>query len=118
VSRPESFNRMMTATARFQLNIAIILEAKAIEASKSRQWICNRLNLSAYEDHARQVKETMDIHDQLIELIDGLTKMESALAKNMKIILDQKDEDEMMGGDSGSGGGGMGDLFNLGGGFK
>jgi hypothetical protein len=118
VSRPESFNRMMTATAKFQLNIAIILEAKAIEAVKSRHWICNRLTLAAYEDHAQQVKETIDVHDQLIELIDGLTKMESALAKNMQIILNQKEEEDMTGGGSGSGGGGMGDLFNLGGGLK
>lgn len=117
MSRPESFNRMMTSAAKFQLNIAIILEAKAIEAVKSRHWICNRLNLSAYEDHAQQVKETMDVHDQLIELIDGLTKMESALAKNLTIILNQKEEEDMLGG-SGSGGGGMGDLFNLGGSFK
>ncbi|NHN30191.1 restriction endonuclease subunit S [Paenibacillus agricola] len=112
MSRPESFNRMLTAAAKIQLNIALILEAKAIEADKSRGWICNSLDISAYGDHAQQVKETMAVHDQLIGLIDGLSKLESALAKNLKIILNEKEEEEAMGG------GGMGDLFNTGGGFN
>jgi hypothetical protein len=110
LNRPDSFNRMMQAAAKLQLNIAIILEAKSIEAEKTRHWICNHLSLDAYEDHAEQIKETMDVHDQLIELIDGLTKMESALTKNLKIILNQNEEEEAMGSGSG-GGGGMGDLF-------
>ncbi|WP_248927676.1 restriction endonuclease subunit S [Paenibacillus hamazuiensis] len=113
MSRAESYTRIMQAAAKFQFNISLILEAKAVEAEKSRHWMCNHLSPAAYDGHATQVKETMDIHDQLIEVIDGLTKMESALAKNMKIILGHNKEEADMGG-----GGGLGDLFSLGGGLK
>jgi hypothetical protein len=118
MDRNDSYRRILQAAAKFQLNIAIMLEAKAIEAEKSRHWICNHLSPSAYSGHAEHVKETMDVHDQMIEIIDGLTKMEAALAKNLQIIAGPK-EDEDTGGMGGLGGdGGLGDLFGLGGSFK
>lgn len=113
MSRTQSYTRILQAAAKFQLNIAVILEAKAAEAEKSRHWICNHLVPHAYDGHAEHVKETMDIHDQLIEVIEGLTKMESALAKNMQIILNQKENPNSLGM-----GGGFGDLLGLGGGLK
>ncbi|TBL81738.1 restriction endonuclease subunit S [Paenibacillus thalictri] len=116
MSRTQSYYRMLDAAAKIQFNIALILEAKAVEAEKSRHWVCNHLSPMAYEGHTEQVKETMDVHDQLIEVIDGLTKMENALAKNLQTILNRKDESDS--GDLG-GGGGLGDLFGgLGGGLK
>ncbi|WP_426448790.1 restriction endonuclease subunit S [Paenibacillus sp. S-38] len=114
MSRAESLTRIMKASAKIQLNIALMLEAKTAEAEKSRHWICNHLSAGAYEGHAVQVKETMDIHDQLIELIEGLTKMENALTRNLQILLNQKDEGGGLG-EGGMQGGGFGDMFGLGG---
>ncbi|AEI45051.1 hypothetical protein [Paenibacillus mucilaginosus] len=112
MNRAESLTRIMKAAAKIQLNIALMLEAKTAEAEKSRHWICNHLSVAAYDGHAVQVKETMDIHDQLIEVIEGVTKMENALTRNLQILLNQKEEGGMGGG--GMQGGGLGDMFGMG----
>lgn len=107
MSRSDSFLEILEASANIQFNISLILEAKAGEAEKSRDWICNYLNHGVYETHEEQLKQPLDMHEQFVELIDGLTKLESALAKNLKIVLNKDDE-------SSSGRDGFGSLFNLG----
>ncbi|ANE46103.1 restriction endonuclease S subunit [Paenibacillus swuensis] len=108
MNREESFRQMLAAAAKFQWNIALILEAKALEAEKSRNWIVNHLSGEVFADHSDQLKQSMNIHEQMIEVIEGLTKLENGLTKNLKVVLDQDGDSE--------GGGGSGfpeGLFDL-----
>jgi hypothetical protein len=112
MSRKDSYHKILRATSSMQHNISLILEAKASEASRSCQWICGHLNAEHYESHGDRVKGALEIHEQLLEVIDGLTKMEQALARHMQLLLSPKEDDE------GGGFGGLGDspdLFQLGG---
>ncbi len=101
MSRIESYHKMMQAASQFQYNIALILEAKALEASRSCQWICGHLNAAHFEDHGDQVKKSLEVHDQMIEVIEGMTKMEMALAKHLQILLggNEASETEQTAGD-------------------
>lgn len=109
MTREDSYHKMLQAAAQMQRNISLILEAKAAEAARSCQWICQHLSSSHFEDHTAQVKKTIEVHDQLIEVIEGITKMEQALAKNMHVLLGQGEDA------SDQGGGDYGDMFPFGG---
>lgn len=110
MSRTDSYLSYLDATAKIQYNVALILEAKALHAEKSRNWICQHLSTAAYESNADHVKQAVDIHEQLIEVIDGITKMEVAFAKNLGVLIVEEDSSGL-GGLGGSAGGGFGDLF-------
>jgi hypothetical protein len=110
---------MLQAAAHFQMNIALILEAKSVEAARSCQWICQHLSSDHFETHGDQVKRTIEVHEQLLEVIDGMTKMEQALAKNLQVLLGQKEDDaDSAGGAVGGGTGDFGDMFSFGGDTK
>lgn len=110
LSREQSLILMLDAAAKMQWNIALILEAKAIEAEKVRNWALNHLNGEAFLAHSDQVAEPLKMHDQLVEILEGLTRMETGLCNNLKAILVQNDGEEG-GMDSGMFGGmDMGDL--------
>jgi hypothetical protein len=102
---------MLDATAKLQRDIALILEARALEAEKSRNWICNHINYTSLQGHENQMKQTGEIHEYVIELIDGLTKMENSLNRHMQALLGQNDSGDGVGGD---GSNGMGNLFSFG----
>jgi len=106
LSRSEAFLQMLEATEKIQYNIALILESKAVEADKSRNWICNNLVSELFSDHGNQLQYSLEIHEQLVEAIEGLTKVENGLSSNLKALLGEEEES------SGFGGlGGLGDLF-------
>ncbi|MFC5447342.1 restriction endonuclease subunit S [Paenibacillus aestuarii] len=110
MDRTESYLSILDAAAKIQLNVALILEAKALHAEKSRNWICHHLSTAAYENNADHLKNTSEIHEQLISVIEGITKMEVAFAKNLNLLIGQDEEEA-----SGMGaGGGLGDMFNFG----
>lgn len=113
MSRTDSYHQMLAAMSHIQQNVSQILEAKAVEAARSSQWIVNHLGEVHFDNHDNQVKKTLDIHEQLIEVIDGLTKMEQAIAKNLSVLIGGTDDEEMPQGE-----GGFGDLFSFGGGKK
>lgn len=108
MSRVQAYLRMLEAAAKIQWNIAMILEAKAVEAEKVRNWILNHVLESSFENHEKQLSDPLDVHDQLVEVVEGLTKLQNGLCSNLKTVL-ATDEEEA--GD----GGGLGGLF--GGGF-
>ncbi|MEK8131271.1 hypothetical protein WMW72_25520 [Paenibacillus filicis] len=110
MSRADAYHRMLMSAAKFQHNIALILEAKAVEAERSCQWICGHVSGEHFENHGDQLKGTVDIHDQLLEVIDGMTKMERALAKHLSVLLGEPDSD----GGSDDSGGEAGDFFSFG----
>jgi hypothetical protein len=103
MSREQSFLKMLEATANIQWNISMILEAKAVEAEKLRNWILNHVVEESFADHEKQLAHPLDVHDQLIEVIEGLTKLQSGFSNNLKTILPEEED--------GDDGGGFGDMF-------
>ncbi|CAH1206199.1 hypothetical protein PAECIP111893_02461 [Paenibacillus plantiphilus] len=98
MSRERALARMLDASAKLQWNVAMILEAKAVEAEKVRNWVCNHVTPDAFPQNQESLKETLIIHDQLIEVIDGLTKLNHGMTNVLKAALYQDGESEGMGG--------------------
>ena len=111
MNRNELYLNMLDATAKLQHEIALMLEARVVEAEKSRNWICNHINSKNLEGHEHQMKQSGEIHEYVIELIDGLTKMENSLNRHMQALLRQNESGAGAGGD---GSNGMGNLFSFG----
>ncbi|MFK7694102.1 restriction endonuclease subunit S [Paenibacillus sp. HJGM_3] len=97
MKRRDAFLRILDASVKLQYNISLILEAKANETEKSRDWICGHINHKVFYSHEDQVKGPLEYHEQFLEVIDGLTKMEYALAKNLKVILNRSEDDNSSG---------------------
>ncbi|RAP77406.1 restriction endonuclease subunit S [Paenibacillus montanisoli] len=95
--RERAYLRMLDASAKAQWNVAMILEAKAVEAEKVRAWLLNHVTADVFAEHQDQLKSAMQVHDQLVEVIDGLAKLNSGMTHVLKAALRQVDE---MGGGS------------------
>ncbi|XEC93400.1 restriction endonuclease subunit S [Paenibacillus tarimensis] len=102
MNREESYLQMLDAAVRIQFHVSAILEAKALEAEKSRNWVCNYVCDSAFEEYEDQLKQTLQLHETVVEVIDGLTKMEIGLGKNLKAVLNKSEQ---------SSGAGMSEMF-------
>ncbi|CAG7647792.1 hypothetical protein ACFQI7_20645 [Paenibacillus allorhizosphaerae] len=112
MSRSASYNKMLRSIQEFQHNIALILDAQAFEAARSKHWVCNHLDSSHFMNHYEQVRRTGEIHNQLLEVINGLTRMEQALAKNLQALLT---EPEPVAPEAAGGTENFGDMMSLGG---
>ncbi|AHV98701.1 hypothetical protein [Paenibacillus sabinae] len=108
MSREEAYLKMLESTAAIQWNISMILEAKAVEAEKVKEWTHHHIHPRAFETHEDQLKESLTIHETIVELLEGMTKLENGLVSNLKAVLDTGEEEE-----SGGGLGGLGDLGGL-----
>lgn len=58
MSREKAYLQMLESTATIQWNIAMILEAKAVEAEKVKQWAQHHIHARAFESHEEQLKES------------------------------------------------------------
>lgn len=103
MSREQAYLNMLGAAAQIQWNVAMILEAKAVEAEKVRNWMLNHVHEGCFEDHEKQLTSPLNIHEQLVEVLEGLTKLQNGLCSNLKTLLPS--EEESGGGDA------MGGLF-------
>ncbi len=110
MEREQAYEVILGAMANIQFNISLILEAKAYEAEKSRNWVCGRIDSGCFSNHEDPVKYSMEYHEQLVEVIEGITKMEEGLARNLKVVLGQDQADSSSGGY-----GDLGGLMGLGG---
>ena len=108
MNRDGAYLRMLDASAKMQWNVAMILEAKAVEAEKACCWFVNHVSPDAFADHHGQLKETTQAHGHVIEALEGLTKLGQGLTRVLKAALGQD-------GEGGEGGGGpVGGGFDLG----
>lgn len=107
MNREDIWMHMLDSTAKLQHEIALILEVKAHEAEKSRSWVCHHLTSANVPGHENQMKISGDVNEQIIELIDGLTKMETALNRQLQALLGAKEDDA-------GGGSGFGDMMGYG----
>jgi hypothetical protein len=87
MSREEAFHTTLEAIAKMQWNVVMILEAKAMEAEKVRNWLINHVTNDTYDAHNEQLSTSLHFNEQNIEIIDGLSKLCNSLSRNMKVIL-------------------------------
>ncbi|WP_138755439.1 restriction endonuclease subunit S [Paenibacillus sinopodophylli] len=92
MNREQSYLRMLGSAANMQWNIAIMLEAKASEAEKMRSWICNHLHSNSFGSEQAQLGQSIQMHDQVIEVIDGIAKLNQGMVSIMKAVLQQEEE--------------------------
>jgi len=101
---------MLDSMAKIQLQVAQILEVKAMEAEKSRNWICSHISDASFMQYGEQLKKALEVHDQMLEVIEGMTKLENALARNLDIVLNKGETDVALSSSDGSLFGGFGGL--------
>lgn len=106
MSREHAYLNMLDAMAKIQWNVALMLEAKALEAEKVRNWNLNHVHANSFEDHENQLTKPLGVHEEIVEVIEGLTKMENGLCSNLRSLLSPSSS----GGEDGSSSG-FGDLF-------
>ncbi|WP_019004311.1 hypothetical protein [Cohnella laeviribosi] len=93
MSREDAYLVALDALAKLQWNVAMILEAKAAEAEKVRNWLLNHATPDAYPVQLDQLSASIRFHKQNVDLIDSLTKLCNGLNRNMKAILDPEGSD-------------------------
>lgn len=108
MSRDQSLLGVLESSARLQFDIALILEAKALEAEKMRSWLCNHVDCNAFSSQEELVKEAILVHEQVVDIIEGLSKLGQGMSRTMKVVLRQDQEDKDALGGMFGGAGGMG----------
>ncbi|QAY66604.1 restriction endonuclease subunit S [Paenibacillus protaetiae] len=93
MSRETAYMQMLKASVSMQRNMAIILEAKAYESEKARNWICGHYSPDSFEDEEQQLKQSLQVHDQIVELIEGVTKYSQGMVAMLRAVM-QSDDDE------------------------
>ncbi|RCW43397.1 restriction endonuclease subunit S [Paenibacillus prosopidis] len=93
MNREQAYLRMLSSTANMQWNIAIMLEAKAAEAEKLRSWICNHLYSHSFSSQQSQLGQSIQMHEQVIEVIEGITKLNQGMVSILKAVLPDDEED-------------------------
>lgn len=81
--------RMLDAAVTIQRETSLILEGKAVEAEKVCQWV-----LSDHRFGAEGLKEPLGLHEQIVEQIEGLTRIGSGLCRNLRIILGTSEQED------------------------
>jgi len=111
MNREQAYHLTLDALAKMQWNTAMILEAKATEAEKVRNWLLTHVTRDTWVAHSEQLAASLQFHEQNVELIDGLTKLCQGLNRNMKAILQPEGDDsaDSMASLLGGLGSGMGD---------
>lgn len=104
MGRSESLLDMLHSSALMQEHIAVILEAKALEAEHRRGWVCSHMQIHHHTGCEECQKNSMDLHENVVDVIAGITRMELGLAKNLNLLIRQES--------SGEDSGGFGDLFS------
>ncbi|AYB45879.1 hypothetical protein V4V36_16515 [Paenibacillus lautus] len=86
MSKVESLMRMLEAAVAIQRETSLILEGKAVEAEKVRKWVL------AQEPSTSGLKDSLQIHEQIVEQIEGLTRIGSGLCRNLRVALGTEDQ--------------------------
>lgn len=72
----------MQSFAKMQQDIALILEAKAVETEKVRNWLCKNMSSDNSE-----FPDTMQVHENLVEVIGGLTRLHQSMCNMLRASL-------------------------------
>ncbi len=83
----QAFTRILAANANIQHHLAVILEAQARDMAKVGAWTHSQVHSSGYSLHEAQFRDALRIHERMVEVIEGITKVETGLARHMKMAL-------------------------------
>lgn len=83
---------IVKAAADIQQNISIMLEAKAAEAEKLRSWICNHIHTHTFEENEMKLQQSMSMHQQVIAMLDGITRMNQGIVAIMNAAMPSSDD--------------------------
>ena len=86
-ARAKAALRILEAAANIQWSVAEMLEAKASEMESLRDWVTDTVRWSNVKDQNAFVLRTCDFHSILIEVIQGVTRMESGLAAHLHQLI-------------------------------
>lgn len=90
MKRSESLLDMLQSAALMQEHVAIILEAKAYEAEQRRSWVCNYMRDHSFPGCDHYYENSHDLHENIIDVIAGITRMEHSLAKNLSLLIQEE----------------------------
>ncbi|NWL88830.1 MULTISPECIES: restriction endonuclease subunit S [unclassified Paenibacillus] len=93
MSREQAYLHILDAASKVQWNVAMILEAKALEAEKVRNWVLHHVHHASFEEDEKRLSEPLDIHEQVVEMVEGLTKLQNGLCSNLKTVLTSAEEE-------------------------
>ena len=94
MEREVAYEVTLEAFSRVQRDVSMILGAKAIEAEKVRNWILNHFVEGTYPTDLDRLSQCLQIHEQQIEAIDGITKLFNGLGRNLRAILNPESEED------------------------
>ena len=94
MEREATYEVTLDAFAKVQRNVSIILGAKALEAEKVRNWVLNHIVEGTYAIEMERLSHCLQIHEQQVEVIDGITKMFNGLGRNLRAILNPEPEED------------------------
>ncbi|THF73359.1 restriction endonuclease subunit S [Cohnella fermenti] len=98
MNREQAYQLTLDAIAKLQWNTALILEAKAVEAEKVRNWLLTHITNDTSVTQSERLGTSLQFHDHNVDLIDSLTKLCNGLNRSMKAIIEPDDgEAEGMG---------------------
>lgn len=104
MEKEQSLREIARAMTRFQAEIADMLDAKATEAEKVRNWITLHMLPHETDHYGDRLKQAMGVHEMMIEVIDSLSKMQSSLGQHFKLLVEYNGADGSMDGFGGAGG--------------
>ena len=87
MTREEAWRVALDALAKIQWNVSMILEAKAVEAEKVRNWLINHLTHGTFVSHQDQVTASLQFGSLNVQVIEGLAKVMGGLTRNLKAAL-------------------------------
>lgn len=87
MNRNDSLMRMLDAAVSIQRETALILAGKAVEAEKVKQWVIH------HGGNQGNLEEPLAIHEQIVEQIEGLTRISSGLCRNLRAVLQAGEDD-------------------------
>ena len=86
--------RILAAAAEMQWSVADMLESKASDMEVLRDWVEETAGWSHVDDENTFVLRTCEFHSVLVEIIHGVTKMETGLAAHLHQLIV---EEELLG---------------------
>jgi hypothetical protein len=94
MSKANASLRILAASADIQWNIAGILEAKANEMESFESWVSGALRTSEFTDPTDLMQRSAGFHEQLLSILEGVTKVEQGLSRHMQLLLEEEKEKE------------------------
>ncbi len=82
--------RLLASTIRMHEQLAEILAHKALEAEKARNWLCGSMA------EGDPLRPCLDVHEQVVEMLEGIARVESGIVSHLKILLGEGDSGDGM----------------------